>query len=697
MKLNKIFLISILLISMLSLFVSASSLDRFALKDYVDSDDADTYSLRSSHYNGISDYNDIQSCNVGFGTELGTYPVTLRIGDLRYNYLVVPTSSAIRIINSNCGEINVITIPDVTFVGTMSTIAQTSVSDYDKYVMLGYNSSDYFSFYSFTFNATTTQIQFEKSKGIGEGIDLNKFHGVACGWESEVSVYGACGVMDKYNLIYWDYSADTITNYTSSVSTERSTYTETPIPYGAVVDFDNDNQEEMIFGSLRPNVGNKLYINYVSFDMFSRSFDKEVSEILFDIDMYFYVPEDGIVDVTPCQLGGIISDMEMCFSGVYTPDTPNFIPFGGYIKQDLSKHIYYGTSISGGGGATNDVTHHNMLGYDYNGNGNKELVIIVYFNSTHDHVRVIDSSDSVLTEFYIDSVSPNNNGLRQSILMDVDGDDREDLIFNNGQIYDMYNINYPYTLDYLSNSSHGYLVNGDLNGDRVNEIIYSDASNIYIYSTNPTSDYETDLSTPIPYAFDNDGGINYTVSDYTYNGSTLLEVNYNQTVAYDTCLSSNLDAVREYFLVGTSISYIDYDCTTGGYFSCLAGMCLSESNYNETSEGILNGSIDFISGGVTNTTTSTSTTTTTNADSINFVLDSLNNNLKFIFGLFMIAGIVIITAQKSKNPMVLIFVGIIATILMLYLGMIPAVVLIIILIALVLLMLLAFAMGNRIN
>jgi hypothetical protein len=579
----------------------------------------------------------------------------------------------------------------------MSTIAQTSVSAYDKYVMLGYNSSNYFSFYSFTFNATSTQIQFEKSKGIGEGIDLNKFQGVACGWESEVSVYGACGVMDRYNLIYWDYTANTITNYTSSVSTARETYTETPLAHGHVIDFDNDNKEEMIFGALTESTPGKLSASYVSFDMFSRTFDKEVDQIILTIDYPYNVPEQGITDLIPCQLGGIISEMEMCFSGVYTYDKPNFVPFNGYIKQDLTIIIFYGTTYSDGFGANNNVTHHNILGYDYNGDGNKELVFINYYNSTHDEVRVIDSTDSAIATIYIDSVSPNNDGYRQSILMDVDGDDREDLIFNNGQIYDMYNINYPYTLDYLSNSSQGYLVNGDLNGDRVNEIIYSDASNIYIYSTNPTSDYETDLSLSIPYAFDNDGGINYTVSDYTYNGSTLLEVNYNQTVAYDTCLSSNLDALREYFLVGTSISYIDYDCTTGGYFSCLAGMCLSESNYNETSEGILNGSIDFISGGVTNTTTSTSTTTTTNADSINFVLDSLNNNLKFIFGLFMIAGVVMITAQKSKNPMVLTFVGIITTILMLYLGMIPPVVLIIILIALVLLMLLAFAMGNRIN
>ena len=699
MKINKIFILSLLLISMLSVFVVGSSNERIALQEWKGLSQLDSYNLRSVHYNGIDTTDDISACAVGYGSSMGVYPINQRIGEIKYNYLVVPTESAIRIINSACGEINTIALSGVTFSGTMATI-HASEEEYEQYVMMGFNStSSEYGFYTFSFSTLTNQIEFNKYKKIDDIIDLDIFQGVACGYKQKgINDLGMCAIAQNKKIIIWDLETDNIINVTTTYTIQR--ISPETLPYGSVIDFDNDGNNEFFFSGWQWG-GYMIYLNYVTYDLYSETLEEDQSISTTSWDTYITIKagnslnnfiafdnlNENVIPITPCQIGGVSSVFEVCISMAYLNGHSHDSHQNIIIENDGTLHYeqWSGTNhfISMSTGIYSDFTV------------NKEYIWYDDANLTHLNVFIMDSDYE--TEKYKFNISVGEldsgfNEYTESLLMDIYSDDTKELILSNGQIYDILSGNkLSYHLPYLSNSSNGLLTGGDLNGDYVNEIIYSDANNIYIYSTNPTSDYITDLSVTTYYAYDLDGGIVYTDSDYTYNGSTVYGVNTNQTVAYDTCSSINLDVVQEYYLDGNDVKVLNYDCTTGGYFSCLAGMCLSETLYNFTDEGIQNGTIDFISGGwIDNGTTAIPIS---EDEEINFVMDSLNDNLKLIFALFMIAGIVILTAKQTKSPMVLVFVGIITTVLMSYLGMIPSVVLIILLITLVVLMLLGFALG----
>ena len=683
MKINKIFILSLLLISMLSIFVVGTSYEQFGIQSYLGSSNPDTYNLRSVSTNSIDSTDDIIACSVGYGSNNGVYPISSTSFDssTKYNYLIVPTGSSMRMINSACAEISLVSLSGITFYGTMSTIG-ADVNTPEKYVMFGYNTtSDESGFFVFNFDEVTETLIFNSQKMLNVDVDLDAFHGGACGWKQKNNADdGMCAIVDGNTIYIWDIETDLILNQTIVNSVDRSVplfqndgiqaFTKT-IPYGACLDFDNDGNNEFVFSM--PSL-NKF--KYVSYDLYSESLDKDVSISLGLIMENYQIYSgchnseynDHIVVSSPCQIGGSSSEFEMCVNLKYCSDT-NRHParMSSVIEQDGTTHIQeneYGPLFMMNTGVYSEFSP------------NKQYTTYTGTATTTKTINIkSDDYSTILTSFTI-PISDYDEQIG-TLMFDISGDDDLEFIMSSGEIFNTLSGNrLDYKLPYLTNTTGGYLTAGDLNGDLVNEIVYSDANNIYIYSTNPTSDYITDLSINIPYAYDLDGGIVYTDSDYTYNGSTVYGVNTNQTVAYDTCSSINLDVVQEYYLDGNEVKVLNYDCTAGGYYSCLAGMCLSETLYNFTDEGIQNGTIDFISGGWIENGSSVTPSTSEDVE-INFVLDSLNDNLKLIFALFMIAGIVILTAKQTKSPMVLVFVGIITTVMMSYLGMIPSVVLII--------------------
>src|SRR6056297_2374283 len=129
-------IIIIMILVILSTVTVATDFERYALQYYATPDTS--YDLRAANLNGLN-YNDISACSVGYGTELGTYPIQFSYDGSYYNYLVAPTSSAIRVINSNCTEINTITLSNVNLYGTLSTITESDNTH--KYIILGHNTT----------------------------------------------------------------------------------------------------------------------------------------------------------------------------------------------------------------------------------------------------------------------------------------------------------------------------------------------------------------------------------------------------------------------------------------------------------------------------------------------------------------------------------------------------------------------------
>ena len=680
MKINKLLIISLVLISMLSLFVVATTQERYALSEWDGSSNEDSYNLRTYSYNEIDSPTDFESCSVGYGTSLGVYPSSVRVDNIRYSYLVVPTSSAFRVVNSDCSEINVISLSGVTFYGTMATIHENA-GTLEKHVILGYNStSGDYGFYAFSFDTDTTQIEFNSYKRIGTGIDEDYFNGVACGFDKKaIADDGKCAIGSSTKLIIWDLSTDSITNVTTSKSLDRPDSAMTP--FGAVVDFDNDGNNEFVFATIGGTVAN-AYTYFMSYDLHSETLDLEKTILVADTSTYrvSYYKADNIIPVMPCQIGGASSEFEICANYYYRSTLPQDRYLNAVYSQDGTSEDYdnwetYKHILTMGTGLYSDLS----INKDY-----------IKFVDSDIYVTKSDYSTEIKSFNIPSSSFPT---YMNTLLFDVYSDSDKELILSNGEIYSILSGNKIGKLDYLSNSSTGYLVAGDINFDYENEIIYSDSSNIFIYSTNPIATYSIDLSVPVPYAIDEDGGINYIESGYTYVGYTDETGSYNTSVAYDTCSSSNLDAVQEYYIDSNlEVALITYDCTTGGYYSCLAGMCLNQSQYEYIDEGIQNGTIDYISGGQLVTPTE-STPTQSDLPSI---LQLLDDNKQTIFAILFIAGIVVLTAQMGvKEPVVLAFVGILATIIATILGFIDAFVLIMIIVVLALLVVAGMTIFNK--
>ena len=669
---KKVILFGIFVLIIISSFVAASDFERYALQYYTGNDES--YNLRTSGINGVN-YNNLSVCSVGYGSTMGTYPVAFRYAPTNntYYYLVVPTSSSIRIINSNCTEINSITISNIAFYGTMSTIVQPDSTH--KYVLLGYNSSSsMYGFYAITFNPVTQLLEFDAKKDIGSDINTNTFNGVACGWVNESLSNGGCGITKGTTLIYWDIEADLITNYTAAYSLSRTS--NRYMPYGSVVDYDNDNVNEMVFVGKEYHISTQYQIQYSVFDMNSRTFDKQLMfKPYADYSIYAGIAGNDDMDVklnallgTPCQIGGYASDFEMCFqlSGDNVGTPYNSMVIQKYDNSVLSYDINGNHSFSFSTG-------------NYNNSVNKNYVSFVNHNSSHNQLSVYSSDYATqLNMFYIPVSASSTNDQINIFLMDMDGDGIEEVIFNNGEIYGLNGTLLNYSLPNLLSTSTGYLVAGELNGDYENEIIYSDASNIYIYSTNPIENY-TFYAEGYGVCEDTDGGKNYTVFGITYNDDVTL---------WDTCSFIHPVKLNEMYCLGNSPVYEQVNCTALGYYSCLVGKCLNETDYDFYEEGIANGTINATDGSVIIPIVRDPY----QAGQLPEVIDSIQNNIQLIFALFFIVSLVVLTAHKSRNPIVLIFVGIIGTVIMSIIGFIPSSVLVIIIVSLVLLMLLGLTL-----
>ena len=87
-----------------------------------------------------------------------------------------------------------------------------------------------------------------------------------------------------------------------------------------------------------------------------------------------------------------------------------------------------------------------------------------------------------------------------------------------------------------------------------------------------TGGNETNTTTDVPYAFDEDGGLNYIVQASTYNGTDYevggRVVDVNET---DYCIG---DELTEFYLSGYNVVSNTVDCTSLGYDACDVGACI---------------------------------------------------------------------------------------------------------------------------
>lgn len=656
-KINMLFILAIMLIALVGV-VSGSQFPQYLSSQYYGDNDIDTYNTKSTESGGI-DYNNLDSCVIGIGSDMGVYPIAVNYNNYKYSYLVVPTLDTIRIYNSNCTQINSISIPNIEFYGTMDTFVE--VGGINKYVLVGKNTSDTsYAFYSFKFNTDTLKIEYDNKKDIGASIVTSYFNGVACGSATDTGIgTGGCAIANNNNLYYWDIEHDTLNTYVSTYSMSRnvgigasSSYSDFwSKPYGAVVDFDADGNNEIVFATYGYVGGYKFF--YEVFDMVNLNFEKEIAKATPLDPTWQNLYSSNSVSGYPCQIGSRTSYFEVCYDVVYipsnSPNTANLILNGndGTTFAIIPK-TKFSTSVN-----TFDYNNDGLLDYvAHNENGLGTTYIYDFSNTQIDSVSI--DIGSLATGF-------------SSFIMDIDDDSTEELIYSNGEIYDFSTGKIEYELNYLTNSSKGYLIGGDLNGDLENELIYIDSVTSYVYSTNPTNDYISFTG-----EVQGEGNCTYEVAS--------VEV-CEELILNDDCTTTIINNCFE------SINNTElFDCP----FSTQSTEdgCLTLLTYPDCSTYHINACYNIV-GNETETPTE-------DDEDLPFLLGKIQDNVKVIFGIIIII-LSLVTAVKNgvKEPIVLIIIGVLATILGSVFGLIPSSVLIILIVVMALLLLLGMTIFKK--
>lgn len=659
MKKSMIFIILALMLISLVGVVAATSYPQYVTNIYRGQQEPNSYLTRSidkqNSPNPVN-YENFKSCYVGYGTEKGVYPISLTYQSEKYNFLVVPTDDAIRVINSNCSEINVVSVPNVEFYGILGNLVNnpTGEQDYADYsfVLTGYNSlTDETGFYIFRFDFGSKQIEYFNNYNTNlTGVFSDYyFGGTSCGitTRTDLSSDAYCSFIYNDILYVLDMQTFNISEYLApqTIIKPKQTYT---------VDFDNDNINEIFIGNTYTNA-----VRFMTFDLQSKTFDHSLIDTVYQ---YYGNINPAYNDETtyPCQIGGVLSEMEVCV-------------YANRYRQNAAPYNFPATYIIDKNGVliSESYSTSSLLGYDiikgsvfdYNKDGNNDFTT---------PFSVKDYNGNTLVSFSDLSIPENS-----MFTMDITGDNLEEFIFSNGKVINNDGTPLNYTFDYLDSNKKGYLIGGDLNGDYEDEIIYADVNNIYIYSTNPTNDYITELNITPPYVPPN---------ECVYNSSSSFEECEDLREEFEN--EKNLCTLED---VNLCYNYVNENPILN--FSCnfynqqtISG-CITLNN--EYINGLNNCTNYLIEQCFSSFEEQDADELVTLETGLPFLLGKIQLNVKILFGLIIIGGVVFGAAKNGiKNPLVLILVGVIATILASVLGLIPSSVLIIMIVVMALILLL---------
>jgi hypothetical protein len=728
-------LLIFLLFMIVPVVLASDSFNRYAWQEYMGDSDANSYLLRgvSDNTMNIDDY-DYLSCLAGTNAgAYGVYPTEFSINGSDYTGLVVPTATSIHVISANCTDLDSIdvdgTIISSPFIGGYAYIDETV--SYPEYVFLIKDSDTHIYVRFFSINATTSMLYLKKE------IDttLTDETGVAGLAGGCTDTMGSC-LSDDRIYTYWnrnknilytiegDESSPRAWNITADVPTlsQGGSFTITSISFNKnhlniwMDDWDGDNTPEIIlsgiFGNQESTYVYKMNLaDYTArYDLSTHSLTKETATIqeftsggnqagaLYDSDMI----------LSPCQIGSIGSALEYCIHYAWYIASTGNQEYTAVMDNDHD--IVISESTTAGYKAVSPVT------YDINEDGFIDFAAPIYSS-----LKWYSGLDySLIRSYAIPSITYSSSYYANSFIYDMyPSHNGTGYLLSNGESWQLLDNGTAEKVEdwnsVLTNSSTGYITAGDINGDNIKELIFASTAALMIF--------RQDYAAPADCAFD--------IPTTNEVCQSLIDGFYavpktNNCTSFDIldCINAIGDENNSYSCAvdfGTTTTYCDalvVGMLNGSNYCSLDNINTCYYNINETTitpgcswpivstqticDALIAG---YYAVPKNNTCTSFQILDCINAIPLSEdeqitaetglppILGNFQKNIKLIFGLMVILGIVAYAASRGiRNPIALILIGIVAVVLVTSLGLISTSVLVILLIAMVVLAILGLTL-----
>ena len=721
---KKINLILIFIFIIMSFSVSGSIMyERYGLQYYGGSSIADSYLLNSaSAFTSDINHTNWDKCNAGAGGyDFGVYPTQFTLNNYVYAGALVPYSNSIRLIGGNCTEIDNFAVGGIIKTGIVQISFYGGSPVTQPFYGVVYEKTTDSKYYLMVMQLNNETSELEQLEDIYIADDMNVvgFAGGCTNARNGVCspFYRVFGILDSLNnkLYVTDYSNDwNVVNTSIGYISQEDHFSQ--MVYD---DMDADGTMEFAWagGGYYSTGGYSseayIYHSRFAYDDGTQTFTAEVNHTkviivanMGDTSTGSQGGTDYVPNMHTCQVGARASALEWCvYVGALT-DQSGWTRQSNYAIVTHDSTVLKGVTLNGG-------NHYGIIPVTFDVDADDDIdVCIPTSTSTLSCYDRADFTNAVRewTNLPVMATTPAN--MKTVFMVDIDNDDTTiEILFGDGTLYHLLdNESTVQGTDWdstISSTGHGYFSASDISNDGQTELLYIDSSIFRIYSEsltdvelmNYTSESETPPTPPAePYAYDLDGGLNYNEANYTYNGTTYSTGDVNDSIAYDYCDNTNTDVLNEFYITGTAILENSVNCVSLGYYGCIIGQCANEEKYIHIIEGIQNGSIiPPLSGWIGEEQDTPIITPTIEESNLPVVLNKLQDNIQLIFALFIIVGVVLITASKSKNPLVLMFAGIIATIIMTIIGFIPVVVVILIIVSLILLLFLGMTVFKQEN
>lgn len=641
-KISILVILALMLVSF-SLMVNAGSdypRYMFQPKSYPD---LNSYLLAGSvlHTMDLDTYTD-KKCIAGINAgTYGVYPLKTTINGNSYNGLIVPTTNAIHILGANCTDMDVISVGG-TIVSTpyISDYSKINSIDYlPRYVFLVKNTNDskiYIKFFKINIETSLLYLEQEINTGLTNESDLSGMTG-GCA-ETMLN----CNDDDKI-YSFWRKSKGLIYILEGDENTLRTFNITSELPSlntgklnairlnSWVDDFDADSNPEIIIANRGISIAGagltcKALLNtYIgNYDLSSHTLTKKYNLSTYMGSTYAdgaSACNDAVsgqvqLNVNLCQIGTPNSALEFCVDIAINNGA-------GYLWTSIHKVMEIQANV-----LSQRITHDplwtdnpatnyqvNALGFDFNSDTYLDWGV-----TDKNDLKVYSGLDNTLLRTY----PINNMWIQQGgtyFMFDLNHSNTNwTLVKSNGEAWEMaYNsASVKRVTDWdttLTNATIGYITAGDLNDDNVKELIFANTNTIIIHSINNTE-------TP------------------------LLNLTGNQT----PCVWNTPSTIEECDLLVEGYYSGSNDCTPFDLLDCQA--VLGETTTTST----------------TSTTTPGATTTTT-LHGVPPIFSAIQNNLGVLFGLCLIIALVVLVAGFTKEPIVLILVGLLGAILSTVLGL----------------------------
>jgi hypothetical protein len=475
-----------LIIPTMIISVSATSYpyNRYALQDYRGSSVADTYSLRASNLGGLYYYApEYSKCTYGAGTDWGVYPEIFSSGTgFWYGGLIFPATNSLKLIGANCSEIDSIATSGSlkATMGHIDEYLSGGVWETPKYVLLMQRSNGTWAIDYYSINNETSLLYLYHSRNLGFSLTAGDIKGLACGCPTRNS----CAFTDTA-CFFSDASTDKVHKVRNSdynilnYSIGNNLASDVSIPFGALVDVDNDVANEFVVSSIQGSGSNQLDIQWVVagfngtieyWGTGSHTFGAG-GTVLYTAttpqQLYSFV----------CQVGGVISDMEICTNvAMLQAGTRENVYV---IWEALTGTKKFSSSYTGFYPVTMNIA-------DVNNDGLKDFCYLEV-GGNKEYTCKSGSDYSTILYHYNLSYNPYSAGnYIQTFMGGADTNETtQEIFFGSGEVLDIATGIFQKDFDTgLGNTSEGYITMSNLNDDSVDELVYVDSTVTYIYSTN---------------------------------------------------------------------------------------------------------------------------------------------------------------------------------------------------------------------